>query len=495
MKAILLLFDSLNRRFLEPYGCTETATPNFTRLAARTAQFESCYAGSLPCIPARRELHTGRYNFLHRSWGPMEPFDDSLPRILDEHGIHSHLVSDHGHYWECGGATYHTQYTTWEAIRGQEGDAWEPVVGGAEDPSPNFTSFTEGLRARLYRQNLANRTRFTEKQEYPLVRTFDEGLRFLENNGDKDGWFLHLESFSPHEPFLSSPDFQRLYGLSEKGTSYAWPDYAPVKEDDETLDRVRRSYFASLSMCDEQLGRLLDCMDKLDLWKDTLLIVNTDHGYLLGEHGYWAKNYMPCYDELVHLPLFLWDPRAPQAAGKKRESLVQTIDLPVTILDFFGIPPTSDMQGRPLLPVIAEDRPVREFGLFGMFGGELCCTDGRYAYLRAPRDVEEPLYEYTLMPTHMMQFFSPQELATMQRHDGFLFTKGLPVMQIQTSSQSRCTESRDLLFDLRVDPLERQQVQADGVRRRLEAGMLTLMRENDAPGEAYRRFAFSPPED
>ena len=75
MKAIMVMFDSLNRRFLQSYGCTETITPNFLRLQKRAAQFENSYAASLPCIPARRELHTGRYNFLHRSWGPIEPFD------------------------------------------------------------------------------------------------------------------------------------------------------------------------------------------------------------------------------------------------------------------------------------------------------------------------------------------------------------------------------------------------------------------------------------
>ena len=100
MRAIMVMFDSLNRRFLEPYGAKETITPNFRRLAEKSVCFDNCYAGSLPCIPARRELHTGRYNFLHRSWGPLEPFDDSVFRILKENGIHTHLVSDHGHYWK-----------------------------------------------------------------------------------------------------------------------------------------------------------------------------------------------------------------------------------------------------------------------------------------------------------------------------------------------------------------------------------------------------------
>jgi len=107
MKAIMLMYDSLNRRFLPPYGDQEVHAPNFRRLAERTVTFDNCYVGSMPCMPARRELHTGRYNFLHRSWGPLEPFDLSMPEILRHHGVSTHLISDHQHYWEDGGATYH----------------------------------------------------------------------------------------------------------------------------------------------------------------------------------------------------------------------------------------------------------------------------------------------------------------------------------------------------------------------------------------------------
>ena len=134
MRAILLLFDSLNRHCLEPYGCGWTQTPNFSRLAQHSVMFDRCYAGSLPCMPARRELHTGRYNFLHRSWGPIEPFDDSMPELLKKSGVYTHLISDHQHYWEDGGATYHTRYNSWECVRGQEGDPWKAYVGAVELP-------------------------------------------------------------------------------------------------------------------------------------------------------------------------------------------------------------------------------------------------------------------------------------------------------------------------------------------------------------------------
>lgn len=69
MKAVMIMFDSLNKHMLPSYGCDWIHAPNFQRLTERTMTFDKCYAGSLPCMPSRREIHTGRYNFLHRRLG------------------------------------------------------------------------------------------------------------------------------------------------------------------------------------------------------------------------------------------------------------------------------------------------------------------------------------------------------------------------------------------------------------------------------------------
>src|SRR5262245_45485230 len=152
MRAVVVMYDSLNRRMLPPFGAQDVHAPNFTRLAAHSVTFDNCYAGSMPCMPARRELHTGRYNFLHRSWGPLEPFDESMPEILSQHGVYTHLVSDHGHYWEDGGAYYHTRYRTWEIVRGQEEDPW---MGNVADPG--IPLILRKKRGELWRQDCVNR--------------------------------------------------------------------------------------------------------------------------------------------------------------------------------------------------------------------------------------------------------------------------------------------------------------------------------------------------
>lgn len=124
MRTVFVLFDSLNRHDLGCYGGGTIPTPNFNRFAARALTFDNHFVGSLPCMPARRDLHTGRLNFMHRSWGPLEPFDNSMPELLKTAGVYTHLISDHFHYLEDGGATYHNRYSTWEIVRGQEYDCW-----------------------------------------------------------------------------------------------------------------------------------------------------------------------------------------------------------------------------------------------------------------------------------------------------------------------------------------------------------------------------------
>lgn len=488
MKAILLLFDSLNRHLLSPYGCDWTKTPNFQRLAQHSVQFDRCYVGSMPCMPARRELHTGRYNFLHRSWGPLEPFDDSMPELLKQHGVYTHLISDHQHYWEDGGATYHTRYNSWECVRGQEGDPWKAMVQPPDIP-PHL--------GQASRQDTVNRAWFQAGHDRPLTQVFDLADQFLQANHSADNWFLHIEPFDPHEPFFVPEEFQTIYPDGYDGPSFDWPPYDHVTEPLSAASHCKNQYAALLSMCDRYLGRLLDRMDQWDLWKDTMLIVTTDHGFLLGEHGWWAKNRPPFYEELSHIPLFIWDPRT-NLTGTRRQSLVQTIDLAPTLLHFFGLSPTADMQGHELSPVIEGDCPVRDAALFGMFGAHVCITDGRYALYRADRPAA-PLYEYTLLPLRQRARCAPSELRDMTLDPPFSFTKGCYVLKIPARRDfypcmsTAEGENVDLLFDLEKDPAQQTSLHDSAVEDRLLRRMAELMAENDAPPEQFARVGLHRP--
>ena len=493
MKAILLMFDTLNRRMLPPFGNDWVHAPNFQRLAERTAVFDNCYVGSMPCMPARRELHTGRYNFLHRSWTPLEPFDDSMPEILKHNGVYSHLVTDHQHYWEDGGATYHNRYNSYELVRGQEGDLWKGHVEPKIEVPPNTRAANDPNAVdRDWVQDWINRSYMPQPEDQPQAQTFGLGMEFIRDNRDADNWFLQIETFDPHEPFFSHQEFKNLYPKifdeAPPELPSDWPSYKPVTESPEYVQFMRYQYTALLSMCDRYLGRVLDLMDELRMWDDTMLIVCTDHGFLLGEHDWWAKNRQPWYQELAHTPLFVWDPRS-RIAGERRDALVQMIDLPATLLDYFGATLPADMQGVPLQDTIASDEPVREAALFGIHGGHVNCTDGKYVYMRAPDNpANEPLYEYTLMPQHIRSAFAVDELQDIELAEPFEFTKGCRTMKIAGRAWVDAHAYGTLLFDVEEDyaqanPLDNAEIEDMMIRH-----MVRLMQENDSPPEQYQRL-------
>lgn len=488
MKAIMVMFDSLNRRMLPPYGCEWTHAPNFSRLAQRTVRFDNCYVGSMPCMPARRELHTGRYNFLHRSWGPLEPFDDSMPRQLMQEGIHSHLSSDHYHYWENGGATYHTQYKTWDFHRGQEGDPWVGQVA-----PPRIPPTVAGRNAEIWEQDWVNRESMRLEKDQPQAKTMAAGLDFMQRNHDQDGWFLQLETFDPHEPFFASQHYKDLYPHDYKGAHFDWPPYRRVEETDAEVAHMRFQYAALLSMCDRYLGEVLDQMDRLEMWEDTMLIVCTDHGFFLGEHDWWGKLVPPWYNEIANTPLFVWDPRC-RKQNESRQQLVQMIDLGPTVLEFFGLDVPADVQGVPLAGALAQNSATREAALFGHHGGHVNVTDGRHLYMRAPLDEENgPLFEYTLMPTHMRDLFSPSELQEIELADPFGFSKGCAVMRIPARPLFRSGQEpkKNLLFDLEADPAQMEPLQDAALERKMEELLVQTMISAEAPQEQYERIGLA----
>ena len=481
MRCVMLMFDSLNRHMLPPYNPeTWVHAPNFKRLAERTATFDTSYVVSMPCMPTRRDFHTGRLCFLHNRWGPLEPFDDSVPQMLSAHGVYTHMDSDHYHYWEDGGSTYHGRYDSWRFFRGQEGD---PHVGQVADPE-----IPDNLNGKGRRSDWVNRQFQRREQDLSQTQTIDAGLDFLERNHDQDNWFLQIECFDPHEPFVSHDKYRDLYESDYDGPLFDWPNYAPVKETPEQVGEARRNYAALMSKCDASLGEVLDAMDRYEMWDDTMFIVWTDHGFMLGEHNCWAKNWMPLYEEISHTPMFMWNPRYPDAAGTRRKSLVQPgIDLGPTLLRFFGAEPTKDMTGCDLAPVMRDDTPVREVALFGYHGQHANVTDGRYVYMRdSVRTDGSPCNNYSLMPYQMRGIKANLDQSTLVPPFGF--TKQMNLLRFPNPPKQSTREPKHLLYDLQHDPQQQSPLDAPDIEQRMCEHMVRLMFQHEAPEEQYVRL-------
>ncbi len=515
MRGVIVMFDSLNRHLLSAYGCGFSHTPNFQRLARRTCTFDTSYVCSMPCMPARRDLHTGRPNFLHRGWGPLEPYDVSVFEALRrEAGVHSHLVTDHYHYFEDGaGGTYHNRYSTYEQVRGQEGDHWAGRVGDVGDLLPknggigrNGGAF-EGAAAA--RQDYVNRSRWRDDDaKRPMTETFRLGREFVRENASNDNWLLHVETFDPHEPFDApawAKDLAAEHFENYDGSAYDWPvyDYASKRSTQEQLEHLRQNYLALLAACDAELGRVLDLFDELSLWDDTALYVCTDHGFFLGERDCLGKMWMPWWDTLARTPFFAHDPREPAAAGQRRKSLVQPmLDLGPTLCELFGVDPSIALPvatGTSMRPTLSRDESIREAGLFGMFGQQVNVTDGRHVYMRAGDGTVPPAY--TLMPADMKE---PFPVSSFTKDNGvsmagpFDFTQEAQVMRIPRPANwlgndgaQHPDRARTLLYDVEVDPGQERPLDDPQVASQMEAHLIRLMDEADAPAEQASRLGLA----
>ncbi len=495
MKAIMIMFDTLSRRYLPNYGNDWVKMPNFERLGEKTVTMDNFYVGSLPCMPARRELHTGRVNFLHRGWSPLEPFDDSMPEILKNNNVYTHLITDHQHYWEDGGATYHNRYNSYEFIRGQEGDLWKGVVKDPED-MPEHINHMPGFMKEIRRHDFINRKYMIEDEDYPQAQCFNKGLEFLEKNKDADNWFLQIESFDPHEPFCVPDRFKEMYKDEFEG-EFDWPGYGNSGSDsEEKIKHGRHMYAALMSMCDEYLGKVIDFMDDNNMWDDTMLIVNTDHGFLMGEKEWWGKNIMPNYNEVAHTPFFIWDPRT-KIKNERRQSLSQTIDIAPTILDYFEQEIPKDMEGKILKDVVKTDSKIRDYGLYGIFGGHVNVTDGKYTYMRSCDTFGNgDIFEYTLMPMDMRGMKSTKILEKAQLSKPFNFTKGVPLLKMKPSmAMINPYLTGHMLFDLKNDPYQQNAIDNFEIESEMCKAIVELMVKNDAPKEQFERIGLSSSEE
>lgn len=489
MKAIVILFDSLNKHYLPMFGGKDVYAPNFERLAKKTVSFENSYVSSMPCIPARRELHTGRKNFLHREWGPLEPFDNSMPEMLKKSGIYSHLISDHIHYWEEGGANYHTKYSTWEIVRGQEGDHWKGEV--ANPLIPEVASVPKNQKgtavSSMWRNDWVNRQYMATEEEQPLTQVMQLGCEFIKKNFKEDNWFLQIETFDPHEPFFLKEHYLSRYEKEYSGKPFDWPR-GPVEETPEEIQHVRNVYKGLVSMCDAHLGKVLDVMDLLDLWEDTMLIVGTDHGFMLSEHDYWGKNQVPYFNEVAQTPLFIYDPRT-KKKNETRSSLVQMIDWAPTILDFFNVAIPEEMEGKALAGTIETDEAIRDDALFGVFSGHVNITDGKYVYMRAAEaDKVDMINNYTLMPVHMHNAFTVEELSKAELVEGFSFTKGLKVLKVPAKDKYGVNSFGTMLFDLEEDASQVNPIKNLDIEELMIHKLICALDASEAPSEQYERL-------
>ena len=217
-----------------------------------------------------------------------------------------------------------------------------------------------------------------------------------------------------------------------------------------------------------------------------------------------AKNYMPCYNEIFHIPLMISLPGMTETT--RCSALTQNIDLMPTVLDFHGADASGcwhPLHGKSLLPLIrGEETAVRETVIYGMYGRQVNICDGRYTYFRAPaREDNAPLNLYTAMPSTIWSYWDYDRITDLSKIEAgpFLSYTKYPVFRIphsvtnmkggtQDFRRRYGTAGSDLLFDLAQDPGQEHPLHDPELEALMCRKLVAAMKGHDSPPEQFTRL-------
>ncbi len=363
MNVVLVVFDSLRKDCIGAYGKPfwgEVRTPNLDALAKESLVMTRAYPETLPTLPTRRALYTGRrvYPFHNADfrlkgdfvgaagWGPIPEDQSTLSEILREKGYRTGLIADVYHMFKPS-KNYWRGFDQWTFLRGQERD---PQRSG---PRPSKEEIAHWLPKEIWNDRreaaiahyLMNMRGRDHEEDYFGPRVLIEAARWLQENRDAGKLFLVVESFDPHEPWFVPEYYRRMYDDSD-GPEQVLSVYAPGQLTPELVRRTQANYSGLVTMCDRWFGHLYETMRSIGLLENTLLIVTTDHGHSIGDRGYTGKRGYPSDPSVYDVPIFVRHPEG-LGAGKRSDLFIRHTDISAAILEAAGVKLPGEEGGVP----------------------------------------------------------------------------------------------------------------------------------------------------
>jgi iduronate 2-sulfatase len=357
LNVLFIAVDDMNND-LGCYGHPFVKSPNIDRLAKRGVKFERAYCQFPLCSPSRSSLLTGLRPGTTRVFNLTYHFRAGLPDVVTL----PQLFKNDGYYTARVGKIYHY---------GNPGDIG---TSGLDDP-PSWNHFVNpaGRDKTVLESDIINYTpkrglgsamcflsdKKGKDEEHTDGKVALETIRLLEQHKDKP-FFVAAGFYKPHTPYVAPEKYFDLYPMdkiqlpglsSDFQTSVPNPalaSTAPWPYFGITMDQGReckQAYYAAISFVDAQIGKLLDTLDRLKLWDDTVVVFWSDHGYHLGEHGLWMKQSL--FEESARVPLIIIAPGA-KGNGKPCPRTVEFVDLYPTLADLAGLTPPKNLEGASL---------------------------------------------------------------------------------------------------------------------------------------------------
>ncbi|MDK3016868.1 sulfatase-like hydrolase/transferase [Pseudodonghicola flavimaris] len=406
MNILFIMYDQLRHDYLSCAGHPHLKTPNFDLVAAMGVRFTNAYVQSPICGASRMSFYTGRYTSSHGAqW-------NGFPLRVGELTLGDHLRKIGMDCWLLG-KTHMKADAEGMARLGLSPDS----VIGARQSECGFDAWVrdDGLWAEgpdgFYDEKRSPYNEYLKSQGYPGDNPWaDFANAGIEDGQIASGWILknaakpanireedsetpwltsqtldfmeqartpwcaHVSYIKPHWPYIVPAPYHDMFGPNHVPaarraeveredahpvlSAYMETRVAEAFQQDAVRQKVIPAYMALIKQCDDQLGRILDHLERTGALSDTMIVLTSDHGDYLGDHWMGEKDMF--HEQAVKIPLIVYDPRdaADATRGTTCDALVEAIDLTATFIEAAGGEvPDHIVEGRSLLPWLHGEVP------------------------------------------------------------------------------------------------------------------------------------------
>jgi len=367
---LFIAIDDL-RPQLGCYGDKIIQSPNVDKLAGSGVLFSRAYCQQAVCSPSRTSLMTGRRPNTTKVWDLKTHFRSTIPDVVTL----PQYFKNNGYYTQCIGKIYH------DPASAQDSLSWS---------GPEILAVTKREGKYVLPANLQKgsaKAAATEQADVPDDayidgQVADQAMNMLRKIKDKP-FFLAVGFRRPHLPFSAPKKYWDLYDrekiplpaqptLPSNPPAYAahkseelrgYSDIGPGQIADEKQRELLQGYYAAISYTDAQIGKVLAELDRLDLRKNTIIVLWSDHGYHLGEKGLWTKT--TNYELDTRVPLIIAAPG--KEHGARSDALVELVDLYPTLAELAGLPIPEGLEGTSAAPLLSKPDQPWKSAVFSQF--------------------------------------------------------------------------------------------------------------------------------
>ena len=440
---VVLHADQLRADCLKCYGNPIVRTENIDRLASEGTRFSRAFTPHPQCVPSRSAMLTGRYPHVNgaiSNYTAMSSNETTVPEYLLAEGYRTVALGKLHIYPALSTPLYpekekrgfsdtilstgqHSGATTPDCM-GSDYKDWCKDHGYWDDLTKAYASRAEPAYRRNYQAHVSS----MPLEAYVDNWVGDRAVEVIGSHPKDKPLFMFVGFPNPHNPFeppepfasMYDPDEMPLPGNFEEDLSGKPPQHLGYKRKGRTYDyekldasRLRRViayYYASISLVDAQVGKVIQALRERELLEDTLVLFVADHGEFLGHHGMLLKSidaYPMLYDDLIHVPLIIRMPGG--NPGTVVEELVELIDVCPTVLEWTGLKTPPEVQGESLLPACSGGSvPSRDY-VFAESGAVKALRGERYKLVYYPGQPYGELYDLRNDPLEVENLYGSAE--------------------------------------------------------------------------------------